>query len=98
VHLYWGARVQSQLYLDDDFRRLTKKYPRFSYIPVLSDERNDPHYRTGLPSAAVAEDFETLAGVSIYMAGPAAMIDVTLPLLLHKGAEEDYIFSDGFGV
>jgi NAD(P)H-flavin reductase len=63
---------------------------------VLSDEKNDPHYRTGLLAAAVAEDFETLAGMSIYMAGPAAMIDSTVPLLLHKGAEESYIFSDGF--
>ena len=96
VHLYWGAKVRSQLYLDDYFRTLAKKYPRFSYIPVLSDEKNDPHYRTGLTGAAVAEDFETLSGVSIYMAGPAAMIETTLPLLLHKGAEEDYIFSDGF--
>ena len=100
VHLYWGARQRSQLYLDDYFRALGKKYPRFSYIPVLSDEKNDSgfgaHYRTGMTGAAVAEDFDTLAGISIYMAGPAAMIDATLPLLLHKGAEEDYIFSDGF--
>ena len=97
VYLYWGAKVPAQLYLDDYFRGLAKKYPRFSYIPVLSDEKNDPRYRTGLTGAAVAEDFETLSGISIYMAGPPAMIDATLPLLLHKGAEEDYIFSDGFG-
>jgi NAD(P)H-flavin reductase len=96
VHLYWGARMRAELYLDDYFRALAKKTPRFSYIPVLSDEKNEQHYRTGLTGAAVAEDFETLAGTSIYLAGPAAMIDATLPLLLHKGAEEDYIFSDGF--
>jgi CDP-4-dehydro-6-deoxyglucose reductase/ferredoxin-NAD(P)+ reductase (naphthalene dioxygenase ferredoxin-specific) len=102
VHLYWGARARPQLYLDDYFRALTKKYPRFSYIPVLSEEKDDPdsgpQYRTGFTGHAVAEDFETLAGLSIYMAGPGPMIEATLPLLLHKGAEEDYIFSDGFGV
>jgi len=97
VHLYWGAKAHAQLYLDDYFRGLAKKYPRFSYIPVLSDEKTEPHYRTGLAGHAVAEDFETLAGTSIYMAGPMPMIDATLPLLLHKGAEEDYIFSDAFG-
>lgn len=96
VHLYWGARVRAELYLDDHFRVLAKKYPRFSYIPVLSDEKTGQYYRTGLTGMAVAEDFETLAGTSIYVSGPAAMIDATLPLLLHKGAEEDYIFSDGF--
>jgi CDP-4-dehydro-6-deoxyglucose reductase len=97
VHLYWGAKAHSQLYLDDYFRDLAKKYPRFSYIPVLSDEKTDSRYRSGLVGHAVAEDFGTLAGTSIYMAGPLPMIDATLPLLLHKGAEEDYIFSDAFG-
>ncbi len=100
VHLYWGARGRDQLYLDGFFRDLAKKYPRFSYIPVLSDERETAGYngRTGLIGHALAEDFETLAGFTIYMAGPQAMVDATLPLLLHKNAEEDYIFSDGFGV
>jgi CDP-4-dehydro-6-deoxyglucose reductase/ferredoxin-NAD(P)+ reductase (naphthalene dioxygenase ferredoxin-specific) len=96
VHLYWGARQRSQLYLDDYFRALAKKYPRFSYIPVLSEEKEDLQYRTGFLGHAVAEDFETLAGLSIYMTGPAAMIDATLPLLMHKGAEEEFIFGDGF--
>jgi len=102
VHLYWGARARAQLYLDDYFRALARKYPRFSYIPVLSEEKDDtdsgPPYRTGFLGHAVAEDFETLSGLSIYLAGPGPMIEATMPLLLHKGAEEDYIFSDGFGV
>ena len=96
VHLYWGARHRHQLYLDEYFRALGKKHPRFSYVPVLSEEKDHPGYRIGLAGAAAAEDFDTLAGLSIYMAGPRAMIDATLPLLLQKSAEEDYIFSDGF--
>lgn len=98
VHLYWGARFRGQLYLDDYFRDLTRKYPRFSYVPVLSDEPAGSGYRTGFTAAAVAEDFDNLAGLTVYMAGPLPMIEATLPLLLQKGAEEDYIFSDGFTV
>lgn len=96
IYLYWGTRHSGQLYLDDYFRALGKKHPRFSYIPVLSEEKEHPSCRTGMAGSAVTEDFETLAGMSIYMAGPRVMIDATLPLLLQKGAEEDYIFSDGF--
>jgi ferredoxin-NAD(P)+ reductase (naphthalene dioxygenase ferredoxin-specific) len=96
VHLYWGAKQRQHLYLDDYFRGLNKKHPRFSYIPVLSEEKEALQYRTGLAGAAAAEDFGNLSGLSIYMAGPTAMIEATLPLLLQKGAEEDYIFSDGF--
>ncbi|MBU6475069.1 MAG: hypothetical protein KGQ70_03810 [Alphaproteobacteria bacterium] len=94
VHLYWGVRTREQLYLDGFFRGLAKRTPRFSYIPVLSDEKDPAPCRGGLIGHAVAEDFETLAGFSVYMAGPPVMIDATLPLLLHKNAEEDYIFSD----
>lgn len=96
IHLYWGARLRNQLYLDDYFRALAKKHDRFSYIPVLSEEKEHPHYRSGLISAAVTEDFGALGGMSIYMAGPAAMVDATLPLLLQHGAEEEHIFSDRF--
>jgi NAD(P)H-flavin reductase len=98
AHLYWGVRQQEGLYLDAHFRALAAKYPRFSYIPVLSEEKGAAPHRTGLPAAAAAEDFDTLSGFSIYMAGPAAMIEASLPLLLHKGAEEGYIFGDGFKV
>lgn len=98
VHLYWGARARPQLYLDEHFRALSKKHARFSYIPVLSDEKDDPSIRSGLLGAVLAEDFETLGGLSIYMAGPPGMIEATVPLLLQKGAEEDYIFSDAFTV
>jgi CDP-4-dehydro-6-deoxyglucose reductase/ferredoxin-NAD(P)+ reductase (naphthalene dioxygenase ferredoxin-specific) len=98
VYLYWGTRNSHQLYLDDHFRALGKKYPRFSYIPVLSEETDNPYCRTGPAGSAVLEDFDTLSGISIYMAGPKAMIDSTLPLLLQKGAEEDYVFSDGFAL
>lgn len=96
VYLYWGARYKNQLYLDDYFRALAKKQPRFTYIPVLSDEKEAPAYRSGTIGAAIAEDFDTLENTSIYMAGPPPMISAVLPLLLQKKAEEDYIFSDHF--
>lgn len=96
VHLYWGARQQEQLYLDAHFRDLSRRQGRLSYIPVLSDETGASTARRGTPGRAVAEDFDTLAGFSIYMAGPPAMVEALLPQLLQKGAEEDYIFSDAF--
>lgn len=94
-HLYWGVRAADQLYLDHPFRSLAQKYPRFSYIPVLSDDA-DPTYRTGFISDAVIADFDTLAGFDIYMAGPPPMVAATLPALLHHGAENDRIFSDAW--
>jgi NAD(P)H-flavin reductase len=95
-HLYWGVRAADQLYLDHFFRSLAQKYPRFGYIPVLSDTDTAETYRTGFISDAVAADFDTLAGFDIYMAGPPPMVAATLPALLHHGAESDHIFSDAW--
>ena len=94
IHLYWGARLQGQLYLDDHFRMLAKKHDRLSYIPVLSEDDDHPRYRRGLVTAALAENFGNLGGMDIYLAGPSAMVEATLPFLMQLGAEEDHIFSD----
>lgn len=96
AHLYWGARDESQLYLDLFFRDLAKKNPRFSYIPVLSHDAGNSRFRTGFLGPALTEDHPSLEGFSIYMAGPPPMIEATLPLLLQKEAEKDFIFSDAW--
>lgn len=93
-HLYWGVRDATQLYLDTLFRLWAQKYPRFSYIPVLSDEKDHPRLRCGFVSAALCEDMADLSGFDIYLAGPPPMVAATLPALLHQGAEKDRIFSD----
>jgi naphthalene 1,2-dioxygenase ferredoxin reductase component len=95
-HLYWGVRSADQLYLDLSFRGLAQRYPRFFYIPVLSDMSEDTPYRTGFISEAVTADFDTLSGFDIYMAGPPPMVAATLPALLHAGADKDHIYSDAW--
>jgi len=87
--LYWGVRDAEHLYLDGYFRRLAAKHRHFAYIPVIAPR---------LIGEAVAEDFDNLSGYSIYLAGSRAFAEATVPALLHRGAEENYIFSDAFTV
>jgi CDP-4-dehydro-6-deoxyglucose reductase len=89
LHLYWGVRDRSQLYLDGLFRDLARRYPHFHYRPVPQDEK-------GFIGAALAADLADLSSFSVYLAGPKPMIDATTPLLLEKGARRDHIFSDAF--
>lgn len=98
VYLYWGARDRSHLYLDKAFVRLQEKWPPFKYIPVLSEEKDELHYRSGFIGDLLQRDFATLNDLDIYMAGPAAMIEATLPVILQKGAEKNRIFSDFFSI
>lgn len=95
ARLYWGVRTENQLYLDRFFRDLGTKHRRFGYVPVLSDEAAGGKYRTGFIGQNLIEDFPQLVDFDIYMAGPAPMIENTLPLLLQHGANSAHIFSDG---
>lgn len=97
AHLYWGVRDEAHLYLDNFFRDLSAKHHSFHYVPLLAQDGSKAPLRTGFIGPAVTQDFPTLAGFNVYMAGPAAMVEATLPLLLQHGAEKDFIFSDAFG-
>ena len=97
AHLYWGVRDAAHLYHDSFFRETVKKHHGFHYVPLLAHTEAKTPLRTGFVGPAAVQDFPTLAGFNIYMAGPAAMVDATLPLLLKHGAEKEFIFSDAFG-
>ncbi len=97
AYLYWGVRDAQHLYLDSAFRDLEKKYPEFRYVPLLGEPASDTAHRTGYIAPALGEDFKTLAGHNIYIAGPGPMINATLPALTALGAEKDWLFSDSFG-
>lgn len=96
ARLYWGVRNRSQLYLDRAFQTMTTQFPRFGYVPVLSDESEENRYRTGLILPHLIEDFPELGEFDIYMAGPPTMIDSLMPGLLQRGADPARIFCDGW--
>lgn len=96
ARLYWGVRNRGQLYLDRAFQTMTTQYPRFGYVPVLSDENEGGRYRTGLITTHLADDFPDLAEFDIYMAGPPTMIDSLMPGLLQRNADPARIFCDGW--
>lgn len=97
AHLYWGVRDRTHLYLDAHFRALAEAHKGFGFVPLLAQAEEGAALRTGYAGPAVVADFPKLGGYNIYLAGPRAMIDATLPLLLENGAEREYLFSDAFG-
>lgn len=52
--------------------------------------------RTGYVSAAVAEDHARLAGAKAYVAGPPAMVDASLSVLINRGVPARDIHADVF--
>lgn len=74
VHLYWGGRRMADLYLSELPRKWAERYPRFRFVPVLSEEANGTD-RTGLVHEAVLADFDTLADCDVYACGVPAMVN-----------------------
>lgn len=97
AHLYWGVRDITHLYLDNAFRLQAKEHPAFHYVPLLAEKPEGSTLRTGFIAPALEQDFASLEGFAVYIAGPRGMVEATLPALLALGAEREWLFSDAFG-
>ena len=108
VHLYFGARDEGGIYLEDYFRQLESAHRSFRYVPALSHPgaasgRHVPaggesRRRSGLVTDAVAADFASLAGAKAYLAGPPAMVEAAVRLLLTRGMARCDIHGDAYSV
>jgi len=96
VTLYWGVRAARDLYADSQLRELARVMPGFRYVAVLSEPDAAWSGRRGWVHAAVLADFETLAGLDIYIAGPPAMIDAASVGFVAQGADPERLFCDSF--
>jgi CDP-4-dehydro-6-deoxyglucose reductase/ferredoxin-NAD(P)+ reductase (naphthalene dioxygenase ferredoxin-specific) len=96
IHLYFGARRERDIYMEDHFRALAEQHPNFAFTPVLSDPDGPTARRTGLVHAAVAADTPTLTGCVAYLAGPPPMVEAAAAMCRDHGMAETDIHADAF--
>lgn len=98
IHLYWGARISQELYLDDLPSRWARENEHIHYRRAISEPGSLPagDEFTGFVHEAVIDDFPDLAGFDVYMSGPPAMIDASKHAFLEHGVEERRLFYDSF--
>jgi CDP-4-dehydro-6-deoxyglucose reductase len=98
VHLYWGVRAKDDLYMDVLARDWAARHEQLSYIPVLSEPKDDDQWtgRTGWVHEAVLEDFSNLPDYDIYMSGPPQMIVASRSAFLEQGVPDEQLHSDSF--
>lgn len=101
---YWyGARSLREMFYQDEFYELAKKYDNFKFHVALSDplpEDNWTGYR-GFIHQVVLEnylkDHPAPEDCEYYMCGPPMMVDAVMKMLDNLGVEPDNIFFDDFG-
>ncbi len=66
IYLYWTVRKKTDLYWHDQLTQLTKKYPKFNYMPVISTEQR--------VDAVVLKNHQDLKKMHVYVGGPEEMV------------------------
>jgi naphthalene 1,2-dioxygenase ferredoxin reductase component len=95
IHVYFGARAERDLYMLGRFQSLCDMHPNLRFTPVLSEQRSE-HCRTGMVSAAIAEDFDSLQEWKAYLAGPPPMVQATMLVLAAANLQSRDLHADVF--
>jgi phenol hydroxylase P5 protein len=97
--LMYGARSQSELYYDQEFKDLAAKHPNFTYVASLSDEPADSGWtgpRGFVHEAAKAHFNNDFSGRKAYLCGPPPMIEAAISTLMQGRLYERDIYAEKF--
>ncbi len=99
IHLYWGGRRRSDLYMYDLARKWSQENDNIRFTPVLSQPSDacDWSGLTGYITDHAAADYPDLAGSEIYACGSPAMVRGAREALAQRcGADPALFFGDEF--
>ncbi|MBK1668469.1 hypothetical protein CKO28_10530 [Rhodovibrio sodomensis] len=96
VHLYFGARAERDVYLEERMGLLADQYPNFRFVPVLSGPTGPTDRRTGFVTDALRADAPDLKDAVGYLAGPPPMVEAATKTLNDLGVAAADIHADAF--
>lgn len=97
IYLYWGAKELYQLYAMNELEQLLTSHSNVTFVPVVECPEDDWFGKTGNVLDAVADDFDSLADVDIYIAGRFEMASQAREQFTHyKSAKRDRMFADAY--
>jgi aquacobalamin reductase/NAD(P)H-flavin reductase len=97
IAIYWGGRELKHLYDLGELEAISVQYPNLKVIPVVEQPESDWRGRSGNVLSAVLQDFGSLAGYDIYIAGRFEMAKIARErFCAERGAVEAQMFSDAF--
>lgn len=97
LHLYVGARAESELYGIEGLRTLARNSTSRLSLHVGVDGRpGDASVRQGVITDLVAADLTSLVDWKVYLAGPPPMVEAGVRLAARLGARDTDIHADAF--
>ena len=89
--LVWGMRYEEDVFWQDDFKALEKKYKNFKFDLVLSRDGEK------LRVTDVLREIKLVKETEFYICGSNAMVDDCQKILVDKGVGEDKIYFEKYG-
>ncbi|MBV0933975.1 NAD(P)H-flavin reductase [Marinobacterium weihaiense] len=99
IDIYWGARVEADIYLEKLPEQWAHEHANVRFVPVVSEPDNSPGWegRTGLmPDVLAAELQQVDEHLAVYACGSPGMVHALVDRLEEKGVAEAQIHSDVF--
>lgn len=89
--LFWGARLQNDLYMDEKVSNWQAHVSRFNYFALVCDEKAKP-----IISSVLSRHPHDLGDWQIVISGPFDMVYSTRDVLVQNGVSAAHLFSDAF--
>ncbi len=103
ISFWYGARSLREMFYDEEFKELEKKFPNFSYQVGLSEPLEEDNWEGSVGFIHqilydnMLKDHDDPTEIEYYMCGPPPMIDAIDKMLYDLGVERDMIAYDKFG-
>ncbi|MBA4501626.1 NAD(P)H-flavin reductase [Marinobacterium marinum] len=99
IDIYWGARVEADLYLERLPQQWVSEHANVRFVPVVSEPENSPGWQgcTGLMPDVLAQELPAdCADLAVYACGSPGMVHALVDRLEARGVRADQIHSDVF--
>jgi len=103
VSFWYGARSVREMFYDEHFKDIEKKFPNFSYNVALSEPMEEDNWsgHTGFIHQVLYDEYlenhEDPTEIEYYMCGPPPMINACDGMLDSLGIDKEMIAYDSFG-
>ena len=102
VSFWYGGRSKRELFYMEDFEKIQKEFPNFSFNVALSEPREEDNWDgpTGFIHTVAYEylkDHDDPTEIEYYLCGPPPMIAAVNKMLYDLGVEQEMIAYDEFG-
>ncbi|MEE4196866.1 MAG: NADH:ubiquinone reductase (Na(+)-transporting) subunit F [Bacteroidales bacterium] len=103
VSYWYGARSLREVFYQDEFEAIEKKFPNFSFHLALSEPKEEDNWNglTGFIHQVVHDEYlskhEEPEEIEYYLCGPPVMNDAVQDMLYNLGVPDEMVDFDDFG-